>query len=233
MLLSLVLYGSRARGDHRLQSDVDLLGIVDAGRIQKEINSRGASLYQYPIDTLRQKARLGDLFVLHLIREGKILHDTAGIFASVSDYFVFKQSYHDEIETAYLIIKFFEARAKLLSNPKARKRLVWAIRTIIIARAAEQRAAIFSSAAIADFIGDDSIKRVIDSRTTVPVPRLIETAIRIADTWGPSDGMDWATDKATQRAALRRKGGIAKDTLRFIKSSLILLDRQQNVPEYP
>ena len=55
MLLSVILFGSRARGDHRSTSDVDLLGISDEGPIKTEISSCGVSFYQYPLALCAQR----------------------------------------------------------------------------------------------------------------------------------------------------------------------------------
>ena len=134
MLLSVILFGSRARGDHRSTSDVDLLGISDEGPIKTEISSCGVSFYQYPLATLRAKALAGDLFVLHLTSEGKQLHDTAEIFSRICESFCYKASYENEIREASIVNWFILERPNLLLSYAMRKRLVWGLRTILIAR---------------------------------------------------------------------------------------------------
>lgn len=114
MLLSLILYGSRARGDHRQRSDVDLLGVVESQSIHREVTSRGASFYHYPSHTLLAKAKAGDLFVLHLVEEGKVLHDTLNFFEQVRQSFRYKTSYSHVIMEAQAVILFICERESLL-----------------------------------------------------------------------------------------------------------------------
>lgn len=216
MLLSVVLYGSRARGDHRATSDTDLLGVIENGPIRTEIANSGTSLYHYPLELLRGKALRGDLFVLHLVSEGKILHDTAGVFGTVKRSFNLKSSYEDEIISATLIAKFFSTRTATLSRKDARKRLVWALRTILIARSAEQKIPIFSSAGLEAFSGISGLKNTIDSRHKPIAVELQKLATRILARFGSSSGYEWPDDKAGQRALLKERGGIAADTLRFV-----------------
>jgi predicted nucleotidyltransferase len=216
MLLSLVLYGSRARGDHRAKSDVDLLGLTEQGAFKKEISAGGTSLYHYPALEMLKKARSGDLFILHVVTEGKCLHDTFGAFRSVKDAFQYRDSYAEVIRDASLIIRFLSVRDGLLRKKEPRKRMIWAIRTILIARAAEERNACFSSAALAAFSRITELKDVIDNRNLADVPPLLKVAAKVLARFGDDlSGADWPTGLAEQRELLRATGGIARDTLRF------------------
>jgi predicted nucleotidyltransferase len=218
MLLSVILYGSRARGDHRATSDTDLLGVIEDGRIRKEISSGGVSLYHYPAPLLKSRSSKGDLFVLHLISEGKVLHDTLGIFSSVKRSFEYKSSYADEIFDGSLIIKFLISRPNVLSQKSARKRLVWAIRTILIARNAEHKRASFSSSALMSFSGITGLKDAIDNRHQRDTDDIIKVAERTLRKFGDQSVEEsWPSDKPAQRALLLNRGGVAGDTLRFIK----------------
>lgn len=217
MLLSLVLYGSRARGDHRIRSDVDLLGVIEGRLIEKEISARGASFYSYPAKTLLEKSKSGDLFVLHLVQEGKVLHDTVGFFESVQESFRYKKSYHKEITQAQAVIKFFESRPSLLNKAPARKRLVWGIRTLIVARSAEQQKPIFSSRQLERFSNIEGLKELIDNRNTADVRSLIDASSRASSEFGLSTfDKVWPESKLRQKGFLRRLGGVAEDTLRFL-----------------
>src|SRR5690242_1909710 len=153
MLLSVILFGSRARGDHRSTSDVDLLGISDDGPIKAEVSRQAVSFYQYPLRALHSKAVSGDLFVLHINSEGKVLHDTAEVFPRICDAFRFKQSYEREIREASCVNWFILERPHLLPSDTIRKRLIWGLRTILIAKCAERQTPVFSSGGLADFAG--------------------------------------------------------------------------------
>lgn len=214
MLLSLVLFGSRARGDHRLSSDVDLLGVVEGGQIMDEVASRGASFYRYPVATLMEKAKGGDLFVLHLVKEGKVLHDTAGIFENIANSFVYKKSYASEIREASAVAWLITLRPNVLGLRKNRKRLVWAIRTMLIAHAAQQGSAVFSSAALSDYAGMPELKVAIDRRFTVNSGNLISIAEAVANSFGVSQvDLAWPINKRDQLELVASAGSIGKATV--------------------
>lgn len=214
MLLSLVMYGSRARGDHRLSSDVDLLGITETGAITPEISFRGASFYTYPYANLFDGAKSGDLFILHLVEEGKCLHDTLNSFDNVKRNFQFKLSYEDEIETAQSILHYLLSNKKYSTRPKFRKRLIWAIRTILIARAAEARKPVFSAKMLEDFSGFSGLKRVIDKRNVIDVAEIFQAAEAIADNFGIDRiHCEWPAAREQQEDRLKKLGGIAASSI--------------------
>lgn len=220
MLLSLVLFGSRARGDYRDSSDVDLLGVVENSRIREEVLLNGASLYHYPIKYLINQAISGDLFLLHLVSEGKILHDTADTFKHTCDKFQFKESYISEITQGSMIIWFLRKKPYLISDLYYKKRLIWAMRTILIARGAEDRNAIFSSNDLENFSQIQNLKNIIDQRDIVKNAELLRFAIVVARKFGMStESLEWSNSLQAQSKAMMKAGGVAKSTVqRFISS---------------
>jgi predicted nucleotidyltransferase len=172
VLLGLILYGSRARGDFRLRSDVDIMGLSEDGRIYIDKSRRGVNLHVYTYKYMTNKAETGDLFALHIVSEGKILHDTFGLIERLTDSFVYKKSYRPEIVESSAIIWYFISRTPKLENIRARKRFVWALRTLIIASAAELRKPIFGSGDLERFSDIPDLKGIIDRRKTVD-PRLL------------------------------------------------------------
>lgn len=214
MLLSLIMFGSRARGDQRLTSDVDLLGVVESGAIRETVSTRGASFYQYPFDILKSKSSSGDLFLLHLISEGRILHDTVGAFRSVCGAFEYKSTYEREILEASAIIWFLGSHARNSATRQTKKRVIWALRTILIARAAERKIPVFSSSGLAEFARLPDLKNVIDKRFTIPWDMLLRSANEVCERFGVSrTGVDWPDSRAEQEACLRALGGVAKATI--------------------
>lgn len=218
MLLSLILYGSRARGDHRLTSDVDLLGVTESGVINSEVAVRGASFYAYPSKKLIINAEHGDLFVSHLVNEGKILHDTLDFFNSVKSAFVYKDSYHEEIEIAHAVLYYLLGKSVLVSRKAVRKRLIWAIRTILISRAAERGKAVFSASDLADFAGYAKLKDIIDKRNVIDAKILFSAAEHVADEFGlESIHINFPAEKKSQEQFLLNLGGIAASTVELTK----------------
>jgi predicted nucleotidyltransferase len=71
--LGLLLYGSHARGDQVLGSDVDLLQLVPEPR--KSYSKGTLSIVAYTVGQLRSMTQAGSLFAWHLHTEGIILDD--------------------------------------------------------------------------------------------------------------------------------------------------------------
>lgn len=79
--LAVMLYGSRARGDARLDSDVDVLQLVPD---RPRLYSMGrVNVAAYTTDHLLLLAQRGSLFVRHLQDEGIVLDDPQGALARV------------------------------------------------------------------------------------------------------------------------------------------------------
>ena len=98
-ILALVLFGSRARGDHDDRSDVDLLAL--AGHCGPTFSARpGVTISCYPLDHVLRRARSGDLFAFHLVAEGKVLYEREPVFNLVQRAFCFRSDYTREIEMA-------------------------------------------------------------------------------------------------------------------------------------
>jgi nucleotidyltransferase-like protein len=89
---SYLLYGSYARGDYGSSSDVDVLRITTSRRRSQGIDGR-ASLHIYDIKDLLGMARQGSLFILHLVREAKPIHDPCGYLGDLSAAFQKPDSY--------------------------------------------------------------------------------------------------------------------------------------------
>lgn len=214
MLLSLILYGSRARGDHRHTSDVDLLGVVDQATIRHEPAIRGTNLHLYPFDTLLTKSKSGDLFALHLVEEGRTLHDTAGVFERVKENFTYRDNYQSDIQTATAVAYYLLSQGTLLQKRRARARLIWAVRTLLIARAAELRKPVFSSAALENFSGVRSLKESIDKKYVVSVERLVGTVTAILEKFGTGClPVGWPHDKRQQGKFLAQLSPIGRSTV--------------------
>ncbi|MFG1275174.1 hypothetical protein [Xanthobacter flavus] len=102
------------------------------------------SLFVYPWRRLEQDAQSGDLFTCHLVKEAKALVDPDNYLAQLRRLFRFRQSYQKEIDQAsdlgwYLVLFGDELNSALLA-----KRVLWCIRTVLIARSAEQRVPVFA-----------------------------------------------------------------------------------------
>lgn len=77
--LGLMIYGSRARGDHLPASDFDLLRLARAASPPFKV--RRVSVSSYSVEQLRSATRT--LFGTHLIQDGRILYDPTREFAKI------------------------------------------------------------------------------------------------------------------------------------------------------
>jgi predicted nucleotidyltransferase len=84
----IILFGSRARGDARPESDVDLLVVVDSAEPR---HRRSAPLYGalsdilapmdilvYSPDEIKEWSQVPQAFVTTAVREGKVLYEDQG-----------------------------------------------------------------------------------------------------------------------------------------------------------
>lgn len=176
MYLALILYGSHARGDNRMKSDVDILAITAKGLIDKNKPKRGVSLHEYPLDFLKKQAEAGNLFLSHIVHEGVPLSDPLSLHKQLKRSFEFKTNYDAEKKEAAAILWYCKEFATEANQEKLRKRIIWSIRTIIISDAAEKKIPIFSSRALENYSKIDDLKTTIDSRNTIQLEKLFLSA---------------------------------------------------------
>src|SRR6266516_788528 len=79
--LAVMLYGSRARGRPRLDSDVDVLQLVPSRPGSYSVGR--VNVAAYTPAHLMLLARRGSLFVRHLRDEGILLEDPKGVLARI------------------------------------------------------------------------------------------------------------------------------------------------------
>lgn len=218
MVACLILYGSRARGDHRLQSDIDLLGLVEASQISRERNRRGLNFHTFPFHTALDKARSGDLFVAHIVHEGVAIHDPFELFPRLTEEFSFRESYKKERKEATYVALYIRAKRASFFSDALKKRASWAIRTLIISAAAEEKKAIFSSSDLESYSGISGLKSFIEKRATQPVASYKSYLRACLKRFG-SHGVIRTFPKTTseRRSRLLRVGGIAASTVKIVE----------------
>jgi hypothetical protein len=136
-ILAVALFGSRARGDEDPSSDVDLL-LVTAEGPARHSSMGNLSLSFYPLSDLHARARSGNLFLCHVLREGRALYDPQACFPMLLSEFRLRGSYEATIQQAadfaWYMVRF--GRRYPDSN-LFRRRVAWCVRTILIGRSAE------------------------------------------------------------------------------------------------
>ena len=162
-LEALLLFGSRARGDHSPSSDIDLLAITDTAEPTVS-GSKSASMYQYNRKWLQQKCADGDLFLWHVVSEATPVYDPADLLGELRQNFQLSKNYQDKVEHASDVAWMMLSARPELAPATANRWLAWSVRTISIAKAAQQKIPAFSSAALAEALGWPLIVKLIGQK---------------------------------------------------------------------
>ncbi|PAW49523.1 nucleotidyltransferase [Pseudomonas moraviensis] len=153
-ILSLVVYGSRAREDYSVDSDTDLFAITDDERYEMIVEGT-TNIACYPMAQAISRAEGGDLFFMHITLEAKAIYDPSGAFDKVRKSFAKKENYTSEISNASELGFALVAHAKNIQDYYLlNKRLAWCLRTILIARSAERGCPTFSKEGLSEFFHD-------------------------------------------------------------------------------
>jgi hypothetical protein len=142
-IAAILLFGSRARADNSRGSDTDLLLISPPGT-PKHKSIGHLSMFFYPWEKLVGDARDGDLFVCHIVREAKPVFDPLGKLDQLRSQFRLRNSYAREIAFASDLGWFLDHHARALNSYVVVRRMIWCVRTILIARLAERGTPVFS-----------------------------------------------------------------------------------------
>ncbi|MCW5737311.1 MAG: nucleotidyltransferase domain-containing protein [Enhydrobacter sp.] len=142
------LFGSRARGDHEAASDTDLLIVCDEPQ-PRHVSVGKVSMFFYPWQKLLADAAHGDLFAGHVALEGKPISDEFDQLRELRRTFRLRSSYAPEVSHALDLGWFIYRFPEALRPSLAAKRMIWCVRTILIARSAENGKPIFAPGQLA------------------------------------------------------------------------------------
>ncbi len=163
MIEGLMLFGSAARGDNDINSDVDILGIKDIERPMLR-GHLGVDIQFFSPEKLLDLSREGNLFAIHLAYEGKVIFDSTGIFNTFKESLVVRKEYLNEKkwanDLAWYLYYEREASNFLLIN----KRIAWCVRTYLISVLVERGKVVFSPKNLKREFSDQFVSDLIDLR---------------------------------------------------------------------
>lgn len=164
--LALLLFGSRARGDQSSTSDIDLLAVTENDKPTVTGHPK-ASLYHYSPDWLEAKACGGDLFIWHLVSEALPIYDPDDRLGILKSQFQFSSDYGEQISKASDVAWMIVSSGDGLPPKTANRWLVWSVRTISIAQAANRRTPAFSTDALAEILNYPDISMLVKQKDKV------------------------------------------------------------------
>lgn len=135
-ILATSLFGSRARGDEKPGSDIDVLCWTDES-FPRHVRQGPLSLAYYPQGDLLGKAGAGDLFAAHLAFEAVAIHDPEGLLQAFRAAYRPPPSYTPHVRAASELAFFLLDCGHALPQGLFNARSAWCARTIAIARSAE------------------------------------------------------------------------------------------------
>lgn len=160
-ILSLVVYGSRARKDNTAESDTDLFAITDDNRYEMIIEGN-TNIACYPLPLAISRAKGGDLFFMHLVLEAMAIYDPTDSFTKIKESFEKRKDYITEITHASELGFALIAYARHMQDYYLlNKRLAWCLRTILIARSAEMGKPTFSKEGLALLFNNKNLAELI------------------------------------------------------------------------
>lgn len=162
-VVATLLFGSVARSDHVEASDTDLL-MVNLDDETRHVSVGHASLFLYPWLRLKLDAQEGDLFACHLAYEAKAIIDPEGYLPKLKESFRFKSDYQSEIARATELGWFLARFGEGLNSALQAKRILWCVRTILIARSAELRDPVFAPHLLAARAKSEAARELLSKR---------------------------------------------------------------------
>lgn len=211
---AVLLFGSQARGDALPGSDVDVLLVTSEPRT-RHVAMGTVSFYLYPWRQLLGAAERGDLFACHIGCEARALYDPDHRLRRLRDAFQFKPSYADEVARAGDLAWFIVRHASALRDAVVAKRSAWCVRTMLIARAAEQRRPIFAASELAAFSESATVGALI-ARKDQPsdAGRSVALLRSFLDQFGIPDPAPDGDADAYRRIFRRTRNRVAEQTMR-------------------
>jgi predicted nucleotidyltransferase len=216
-IAAILLFGSRARRDEKRGSDTDLLLIVPDGE-PRHVSWDNFSLFLYSWHKLLKDAADGDLFVCHLVQEAKPVFDPADKLRELKASFRLRANYTRLIGHAADFGWFLDRFGRELNSGVVARRMMWCVRTLLIARSAELGRPTFAPKDLASFSTSSVASELLAARHQRRADAALRTRFRrfLAQECPPSD---WHFKASSEEFARRFVDTENKVALESIKRS--------------
>lgn len=162
-IAAILLFGSRARRDEKRGSDTDLLLVVPDGE-PRHLSWDNFSMFLYAWPKLLKDAAEGDLFVCHIVREAKAVFDPTDKLDELRTNFRLRPKYDNLIQHAGDLAWFLDRFGGGLNSGVVARRMMWCVRTLLIARSAEMGRPTFAPNALAAFSSSEVASDLLAAR---------------------------------------------------------------------
>lgn len=162
-VMAILLFGSRARRDESRGSDTDLLLIVPSGE-PRHVSWDNFSVFLYTWPKLLEDAAEGDLFVCHLVREARAVLDPADRLGRLRTAFRLRDDYSSLIQHACDLGWFLERFGADLNPSVVARRMIWCVRTLLIAKSAQAGIPTFAPHALGSFSTSPAAAELLAAR---------------------------------------------------------------------
>jgi len=162
--VALILFGSHARGDATLSSDIDILQVVNA---RKPSYRKCQLCYSvYTPNQLYAMAKHGSLFALHVVREAKEIDDVHGILKRVRDKFEPPASYASLQEDVRHASRLLDVNVTTYNQywQGFHSLMSYLLRTFLYSKIYDQGRITFSMTEVVEYFEDVAINDVLAIR---------------------------------------------------------------------
>lgn len=164
--IAVCLYGSQARGTQRHDSDIDVLQVVSTR--PGKYSDGDVNVTVYNVDTLRQMAPQGSLFMLHLCTDSYIISDPVGTLSQILESYRRPSSFNRAIAELAAAARALTVKDASTYRDGLRRLGIYIARTACYAVLAERGEAEFDPDLVATKLGIPSMTRALHMRLEPP-----------------------------------------------------------------